>query len=121
MKALIERKKLRADLLSFRTQQARMSARPLHRAFPNFSARARKESAIHPSALSQPQRKLRLARMKEKIRSMKQRLALPSNRFFNRRMPIPQRVDADAAKQIEIAPAILVDQIHAFAALKEQG
>ena len=52
---------------------------------------------------------------------MNQRAALARNRGFNRRMPITQRIHANSAQQIEIALALLIDKIHAFASLKEQG
>ena len=35
------------------------------------------------------------------------------------RMPIAQRIHADAAQQVEIAIALLVDQVHALAADKQ--
>ena len=97
-----------------------MRARQLHRGFPRLGAGVRKEHAIHARALRQPQRQLRLPLVKEQIRSMNQRTALARNRLFNRGMPVAQRIHADAAQQVEIPIAVLIDQIHALAALKEQ-
>ena len=36
-------------------------------------------------------------------------------------MAVAERIDADAAQQVEIALALLVDEVNAFAADKEMG
>ena len=52
---------------------------------------------------------------------MDQRAALAGNGLHNRGMVIAERIDADAAEQIEIAIAVLIDDVNAFTAYEENG
>ena len=76
VKALLQRQKLRADLLAFAAQQAGMGARQLQRAFPRFGAGVGEEDAIQPGALGQPQRQFRLTLVIEEVRGVNERAAL---------------------------------------------
>ena len=77
------------------------------------------EDAVEASALGEPQREFRLALVIVEVRNVDQRAALPGNRLHDRRMVVAERVHADAAQQIEIAFALFVDDVHAFAADEE--
>ncbi len=105
VEALLEREKLRADRFAFAAQQAGMGARQLQRAFPGFGAGVGEEDAIQAGALGEPQRKLRLALVIEEVRGVDERAALLGDGLLDRRMAVAERVDADAAEQIEIALA----------------
>ena len=50
---------------------------------------------------------------------MDERAALAGDGVFNRGMRVPERIDTDAAEQIEISVALLIDEMNAFAAHKE--
>ena len=96
-----------------------MSPRQLQRALPRFRARVRKERAIHARALRQPQRQLRLPLVVVEVRRVNQLLALFGNRIHNHRMVVAQRIHADAAQQVEVLRTVLVGDVHAFAADKQ--
>ena len=51
---------------------------------------------------------------------MDQLAALLGDGLLDRRMRVAEGVDADAAEEVEVAFAVFVDQMHAFAALKEE-
>ncbi len=86
MKALLERKKLCADLLAFAAQQPGMGARQLQRTLPRLGAGVGKEHAVEPRAFCQAQRELGLSLVVEEVRRMNQRAALRCDRFFDRRV-----------------------------------
>ena len=52
---------------------------------------------------------------------MQQLFALLGNRVHNRGMPVTKRIHTDAAQQIEVAVALLVDKVHTFATDEENG
>ena len=106
-------------LLAFAAQQSGMRARQFQRAFPRFGAGVGKEDAIHARALRQPQRQFRLSLVIEEVRRVDQRSALVHDGSLNRRMPVAQRIHADAAQQVEILRTALVNQVHALAADKQ--
>ena len=96
-------------------------ARQLQRSLPRFGAGVAEEDAVQAGDLGEAQRKLGLAVVEEEIRDVQQLPALFADRLLDRRMPVAQRVDADAAQQVEIAVSLVVDQVHAFAADKQDG
>ncbi len=106
MEALFKREKFGADLLPLAAQQAGMRTGQLERAFPRFGAGVGEENPVESGTLREPQRQLCLPFVKKQIRSVDQCSALPRNRFFDRRMPVAQRIHADAGQQIEIEMAI---------------
>ena len=103
VEALLEGKKLRADVRAFAAQQAGIGARQLERALPGFGAGVGEEDAVEAGALGEAQRQFRLALVIEEVRRVDERAALARNRVLDRRMVIAERVDADAAEQVEIA------------------
>ena len=52
---------------------------------------------------------------------MQQLFALFSDRLFDRRMTVAQRVDTDSAQQIEVAVSLVVNKVHTFAANEQDG
>ena len=52
---------------------------------------------------------------------MNERPALLCDRFFDRRMAVSKRIYADAAEQVEIFIALLVDDVHTLAANEKDG
>jgi hypothetical protein len=80
-----------------------MGARQLHCALPGFGAGVGEEDAVEAGALGEAQREFRLSLVIEEVRRVDERAALAGDGFFDNRMVIAERVDADAAEQIEIA------------------
>ena len=79
------------------------------------------EGAIEAGPLGEAQRKLRLALVVVEVRGVDERAALAGDGFFNHRVVVAERVDADAAEQVEISSSVLVDDVNALAADKEDG
>ena len=52
---------------------------------------------------------------------MDERAALAGDGRFNDGMAVAEGIDADAAEQIEVAIAVLVDDVHALTPHKEDG
>jgi hypothetical protein len=50
-----------------------------------------------------------------------ERAALIDDGALDSRMTVSQRVDADAAQQVEIAVAFLIDEVHTLASHEEKG
>src|SRR6202522_3930374 len=96
-----------------------MSACQLQCSLNRFRAGVRKEGAIEAGALHEQSCELCLPFVIEEIRSVNQLTAFIDDRPLNRRMAVAQRIDADAAEQVEIMLAILVNDVYAFAAHKE--
>ena len=96
-----------------------MGARQLQRAFPGFGAGVGEEDAVEAGALGEAQREFGLTLVIEEVRGVDERAALAGDGFFDCRMAVAERVDADAAEQIEILRTVLVNDVNAFAAHKE--
>ena len=111
VEALLERKKLGADGLAFAAQQAGMGAGEFQRAFPGFGAGVGKEDAVEAGTLGETQSELGLALVIEEVRRVNELAALLGDGLFNRRMPVAERVDADAAEQVEVLRTVLVDEV----------
>ena len=103
VEALLQGEKLCADRLAFAAQQAGVGAGQLERAFPGFGAGVGEEDAVEAGALGEAQRQFRLALVIVEVRGVDERAALASDGFFDGRMAVAERIDADAAEQIEIA------------------
>ena len=67
MEALFEGEELRSDRLSLAAQQAGISPRQLHRAFPRLCAGVGEKDAIEARALREAQGEFRLPFVKEEI------------------------------------------------------
>ncbi len=98
-----------------------MRARQFHRAFPCFSAGIGEEYAIEAGALGETQRQFRLPLVIEEVRSVNERAALIDDGSLDGRVGIAERVYADAAQQVEIAHAALIDEVNALAFTKRIG
>ena len=98
-----------------------MRAGQFERAFPGLGATIAKEDAVQAGALGKLQRQLRLALVKEEIRGVDELAALPDDGLFDGRMAVAERVNADAAQQVEIALALLVDEVHTLSASEKNG
>jgi len=98
-----------------------MSASNLQCAFPGFSSGIGEEDAVKAGTLGQTQCEFSLALVIKEVRCMNQRAALTSDGFFNGGMCVAERIDADAAEQVEIAVTLLVDEVNTFATDKEDG
>ncbi len=106
VETLLESQELRADGLPFAPQEARVRASKLQRSFPGFGAGVGEEDGDPVRhVLSDAVGQVRLSLVvKKEIRRMNQRAAfVSSDSFFNRRMPVAERVHAEAAEQVEIA------------------
>jgi hypothetical protein len=121
VEALLQREKLSADVHALAAFKARVGARQFQRALPCLRARVGEEDTVKPRALGQAHRQLRLPLVIVEVRSVDERPALPRDRFDDGRMIVTQGIHADPAQQIEIAIALLVDDVHAFAADKQDG
>ena len=121
MEALLEGEKLCADGLAFCPQQAGVSAGKLERALPCFSAGVGEEDAIEAGAFGKAQSEFGLALVIEEVRSVDELAALLGNGALDDRAPVAESVDADAAEQIEVADAVLVDDVDAFAVCEQNG
>src|SRR5271157_945491 len=121
VKALLKGDKSCADLLAFAAQESGVRAGQLERAFPGLSAGVGKECAIKAGTLGKPLRQLRLALVEKQIRNVNEGAALFQNCICDGRMGVAQRVDADAAQQVEIAIALFVDELHELAANEVNG
>jgi hypothetical protein len=120
MEAVLESEELRAEGFALFPLKLRPGARELERSLIGLGAAVAEERAIHPCRFREPQSEGRLSFVVVEVRNVNQLATLLDNGLLNRRMRIAQRIDADAAEQIEIAHAVFVDQMHAFATLKEQ-
>ncbi len=121
VKALLEGEKLGADVRAFAAQEAGVGARQLERALPGFGAGVGEEGAVEAGALGEAQREFRLALVIEEVRGVDQRAALAGDGLLNRGMVIAERVDADAAEQVEVAIAVLVDDVTPSPSTKRIG
>ena len=79
----------------------------------------REKDAVEARKLGEAHRELGLPLVVIEVRRVDERAALVGDSVDDRRMVIAERVDADAAEQIEIAIAVLVDDVHTFAADKK--
>ncbi len=120
MKALLEGEEFRADLFTFIAENAGMCASQFEGALPSLCAGIGKESTVESRALGEQHGKFSLALVVVEIRCVNKRVALAGNGLFNRWMAVTQRVDADAAQQVEIAVTLLVDDVYTLAAHKQQ-
>jgi hypothetical protein len=80
-----------------------------------------KKHAVEAGALGEAQSEFRLALVIVEVRRVDERAALFGDGFFNNRMVIAERVDADAAEQVEVLRTVLVDDVNTLAADKEDG
>ena len=119
MKALFERKKLGADLFAFFAQDPGVRARQLERGLDGFAAGVAKIGAIHAGDPRDAFGQAGHLVVEVVVRRVDQRAALLSDCLLNHLVAIAQRVDADAAEQIEIAVAVLIDQMNVFAGDKQ--
>ena len=101
--------------------QAGISARQLQRALPGFGAGVGEKGAVEAGALGEAQREFRLTLVIVEVRGVDERAALAGDGFFNRGMAVAERVDADAAEQVEILRTVLVHDVNALTAHKEDG
>ena len=85
VEALLEGKKLCADIGAFAAPESGIGAGKLERAFPGFRASVGEEGAIEAGALGETQSELRLALVIEEVRSVDELAALVGDGFFNRR------------------------------------
>ena len=102
-------------------QRPGVQSRQLQRSFPRFRAAVRKEGPVHARHLREAGGKLCLAGVEEEVRDVQQLFALFSDRLFDRRMTVAQRVDTDSAQQIEVAVSLVVNKVHTFAADEQDG
>ncbi len=98
-----------------------MHARQFQRTLPGLGAGVGEEHAVKAGVFGEAQSKLCLAAVIEKVRGVDERAALAGDGLFNDRMAVAERIDADAAEQIKVLRTVLVDNVNAFAADKENG
>ena len=120
VEALLEGEKLRADSscphCASRPACARASfSAPSQASVPVLAkkTRSRPVCSVRRSASSA------CPSWKKRFETCDERAALTGDGFFNGRMLVAERVDADAAEQVEVAVAVFVDEVNAFAADKE--
>ena len=119
VEAVLKREELCPDGLAFTAQQACVCASELECALPCLSAGVAEENAIEAGEARQALCKLGLSLMKEEVRCMDERAALARDGIDDGRMAVAERVDADAAEQVEITLALFVDEVNALAADEE--
>ena len=121
MEALLEGEELRADGLAFRAEQASVSASELERALPGLGAGVGEEDAIEAGALGETQGQLGLTLVVEEVRGVDELAALNGDGVLNDGAGIAESVDADAAEQVEVADAVLIDDVDTFAMGEQNG
>ena len=115
MEALFKRKKLRSNLLAFSAQNSSVRASQLERGLNGFAARVAKVDAVHAGDSGDALGQIGHLVVEVVVGCVDQRAALFGDCFLNHRAAVSQRVDADAAQQVKITIAILVDQMNALA------
>ena len=110
-----ERDELRARGVAVRVPVA---ARELQARLDRFGAAVAEERALEPGQRGQPRGQFALQRMKVQVRRVDERRRLIGHRRGQRRVRVPERRDADARDEIQVRPAVVVEQAHALAALE---
>src|ERR1017187_5061790 len=121
MKALLQNQKLGADLPAFFAQNSSVSARQLEGGLDGLGAGVGKVCAVHAGACGEPLGQPHLLIVEVVVGGVDQRATLLGNGFFNHLVAVSQRVDANAAEQVQIAIAVLVDQMDVLASYKQNG
>src|ERR1039458_8511245 len=118
VEALLENQEFGSDLPAFLAQDSSVSARQLERGLDGFSARVGKVNAVHAGESGNSLGQIRHLIIEVVVGGIDQRATLPGDGFFNHLAAVAERVDSDAAEQVEIAIAVLVDQMHVLARYK---
>ena len=116
MKAVVEGEKTTADRVALALPQPGIGARQFKRSFPRLGSAVAEESAVQSGSLRQAQRQFGLALMEIEIGDVHQLAALPGDGIFNHRASIAQGIDANAAHQVQVLIALVVNQVNIMAA-----
>ncbi len=100
---------------AFAALEAGIGAGQLHGALPGFGAGVGEEGAVEAGLLGEAQGELRLALVVVEVRGVDERAALAGDGFDDDRVIVAERVDADAAEQVEVLRTVLVDDVNALA------
>jgi len=121
VEALLEGEEAGADVDALGAKQPGVGAGEFHRALPGFGAGVREEDAVEAGALRQPLGERGLPLVEVEVGGVDEGAALADDGFDDDRVGVAERVDANAAEQVEVAAALLVDEVHALAPLEEEG
>jgi hypothetical protein len=93
-----------------------VGAGELERGLPGFGAGVAEEDAVEAGDLGETKGEFGGAAVVEKIAGVDELLRLRRNGGRDRRVVVAEGADADAAEQIEIIVAVLVEEVNAFTA-----
>src|SRR6185503_5017275 len=119
VEAVLKRKNFRAKRAAFRAEESGVRACDFQRGLNGLGSAVAEEGAVESGGSGEAQSEWGLVLVKIEVRDVDELTALLRDGVDDGGMPVAERVDADAAQQVEVAIAVFIDQVRAFAAGEE--
>src|ERR1700693_1182770 len=121
VKSILQRQQSPLGFVSVVVLRARVDQRHLQRALPGLGPAVAEKCLVQSVDFGESFREFRLELMEKKLRPMNQPHRLSLQRGLNDGMSVAQRIDPNAAQEVEVALALRIPEIHAATALEEHA